>query len=365
MTLNVSIHAYLLVFTLLLGCGSVVYAQHKTVPDTQGKDSIINQLQREKKALQETHLKDLEVHKKDLIRIHKEDIRLRNQRVTIVMILTSACFVLILASLYRNNQVKKKVNSELEEKVQERTLHFEKAVAKLARTNHELDNFLYRASHDLKGPLVTMEGLCNIALIEKEKSDTDRYLQMQLQILERMKLLLFRIIEIGQIRSHAIHPQSIPLRKYCRGIIRSMNRVDGFKDVDFRVEIPENVQITADIEMLDTAMDNIIRNAIEHNRSYYSKRYIRIGLIEDALYWEVHIANNGMSIPEQIADKVFSLFFKNNDKTKGFGLGLYKTRVAGEKLGGEIKLVQSNDEETVFAIVIPKKTPQPNQINLN
>jgi signal transduction histidine kinase len=335
-------------------------AQDKEVASKNQLDSIskvIEGLRQEKKILQAVHRKDMA--------IHKEDLKLRNQRVTLVMILTSVSFVLILASLYRNNQIRKKINYELEQKVSERTVHFEKAVAKLARTNHELDNFLYRASHDLKGPLVSMEGLCNIALLEKEKEATDSFLEMQKGIIERMKLMLFRIIEVGQIRSHTIHPQPIPLKKYCRSMIRSMSRVDGAKEVEFKIEIPENCEIVTDLDMLDIALDNIIRNAIEHNRSFYSKRYVKIALEEDAMYWDVCITNNGISIPEQIAEKVFSLFFKHNDKTKGFGLGLYKTRVAGEKMGGEIRLLKSDDYETTFSILIPKKPPLPHQLNLN
>ena len=65
--------------------------------------------------------------------------------------------------------------------------------------------------------------------------------------------------------------------------------------------------------------------------------------------------DNGIGISEEIKDKVFNMFFRGTARSEGSGLGLYITRLAVEKLGGRIRLLQSGSKPTVFEITIPSK----------
>ena len=170
----------------------------------------------------EKKISELEKEKQALLLKNEQQKQSRNIRTIIAIIFVIVVFIGFLVFFRRVIDNRKKLHHALEEKVKERTVYLEKVINKLAKTNDEMDTFLYRASHDLKGPLVTMEGLCNIARIENETPSVDEFLKMQLEILDRMKLLLFRIIEIGQIRGHQINPSAILLQRYCRRMVRSI-----------------------------------------------------------------------------------------------------------------------------------------------
>lgn len=287
-----------------------------------------------------------------------------------LLAMTVAFAVLSLVFIYFFLQKKQKANQlaarnkELEDlftqnknTLQLNSKYLERTVNQLAKTNLELDTFLYKTSHDLRGPLSTLEGLCNIALMEEiESVSVMNYIQMKKDIITRMKLLLFRIIEIGDIRNHKINKITIPLRLFIKKIIKSMHRVEGFKDISFQIDIPDELTLESDAEMLEIILDNIIKNSIQHNRTHFAEHYVKIFVNQFNNFLELHISENGYSIPEVVFDKVFNLFFKNTEKSEGFGLGLYKVKIAVEKLQGDIKLIKTGEDETVFIITLPKDT---------
>jgi signal transduction histidine kinase len=69
-------------------------------------------------------------------------------------------------------------NVELEEKVRERTAELSQAYSDLMQSDQEFRTFMYRASHDLKGPIATLLGLCNVALLDVQEPMSLDYLGM-------------------------------------------------------------------------------------------------------------------------------------------------------------------------------------------
>lgn len=288
--------------------------------------------------------------------------RSRHKTMVIILLAVLALFLGVLFALYRVIKQRKKVNEELEEKVKERTLNIENSAKKLAKINNELDTFLYRSSHDLKGPVATLEGLINITKAETDKKLIDKYLDLQRNIIAKMKLLLLRIIEIGHIRSHKLRFSPLNLKRYIERIVKSMRRIDGYKETQFILNLKEYYFIKTDLEMLDIAVDNVIRNAIQHSKSHFKERQVKIWVEEDATYWNLFVSDNGLGIAEESRDKIFNVFYKSTDRSPGFGLGLYKARLAMNKMDGDVYLDKSDKDETTFCISIAKTLPIENQI---
>lgn len=271
----------------------------------------------------------------------------------VTIILLGAAILLV---LYNRARFRKSLTDELEQKVNERTAYLKKITDELTRANHELDTFLYKASHDLKGPLSSLEGLCHVGLMEKDERK-GMYFNMQRDVLNRMQLLLFRIVEIGDIRGHQPDlSEDIKLKKYLKSVVRSMRRVEGYKNTSFSVNVDDKLMVTTDAEMLDIVLDNIVKNAVQHANSYYgeSSPHIRLEHIELESFHEIKIIDNGSGMPPEIAERIFEMFFRGTDNFKGFGLGLYKAKIAVSKLGGEITLLKANKGETIFSVTIPK-----------
>ncbi|EAY32071.1 tetratricopeptide repeat-containing sensor histidine kinase [Microscilla marina] len=306
----------------------------------------------------EEEKKDLLQEKKVLQRKANDNtVILNNKQLTIYAL----GFVILLALatlfvLYNRARFRKNLTDELEQKVNDRTAYLKKLADELTRANHELDTFLYKASHDLKGPLSSLEGLCHVGLLEQDERK-GMYFNMQREVLNRMQLLLFRIVEIGDIRSHQPETtETIKLKKHLKSVVRSMRRVEGYKNTSFSVDVNEDLVIITDGEMLDIALDNIVKNAVQHANSYYGNDspHIRLVYVDLGDYHQIKIIDNGSGMPLEISERIFEMFFRGTDNFKGFGLGLYKAKIAISKLGGEISLLKAEKGETIFSITIPQ-----------
>ncbi|NJL15400.1 MAG: HAMP domain-containing histidine kinase [Microscillaceae bacterium] len=269
-------------------------------------------------------------------------------------------FVLLAAVLallfWRISFRRQQHNQILEAAVADKTQALNQVITALERSNQELDTFLYKSSHDLKGPLTTLDGLCNVGLMELENEPAREYLTMQKKVIHNMQLLLFRIMEIGDIRNHEPQWQSFDFYRFCRRMVRSMNRIEGFQKVNFMLEVPEKTRLSTDIDMLDIALDNVIRNAIQHaNYKNTQTPTVRISFVAHAQEWLTDVCDNGQGILPEIQDRIFDMFFRGTDYFKGFGLGLYKAKIALEKVGGKVFLVHSRAGETRLRITLPRQ----------
>lgn len=306
----------------------------------------------------EEEKKGLLQEKKDLQQTAEDKtVTLNNKQLIIyALILVILLGTATLLVLYNRARFRKSLTDDLEQKVNERTAYLKKITDELTRANHELDTFLYKASHDLKGPLSSLEGLCHVGLLEKDERK-GMYFNMQRDVLNRMQLLLFRIVEIGDIRGHQTNTdEEILLKKYLKSVVRSMRRVEGYKNTRFSLDVDDQIVLITDAEMLDIVLDNIIKNAVQHANSYYSDSSPHICLehFDRGDFHEIRIIDNGSGIPREISDRIFEMFFRGTDNFKGFGLGLYKAKIAVSKLGGEITLIKAEKGETIFSVSVPK-----------
>ncbi len=225
----------------------------------------------------------------------------------------------------------------------------------LNQANQELDTFLYKASHDLKGPITTLEGVCNIGLVDSQDETARAYFNMQKEVIHKMQLLLFRIVEIGDLRNHKTSFTAVNMSRFFRGIIRSMNRVEGFEREKFSVEVDSDLHIHTDVEMLEIAVDNLVKNAIQHaNHFKQEQAQVRISAWETDHTYEIRVEDNGEGIPPKMASRIFEMFFRGHDFFKGFGLGLYRAQIAATKLRADLSLLHSSPQGSSFGLSIPK-----------
>lgn len=254
---------------------------------------------------------------------------------------------------------RQKGQKKLSEKYDELQKKYERLQKDYKDAEFELDTFLYKASHDLKGPLTTLDGICNVGSLDSKDESAQEYFRLQKKVIHKMQLLLFRIVEIGDIRNHSVKNGEIKLFRICKGVVRSMNRIEGFDRINFEIAVDPNIRLYSDVEMLEIAIDNVVKNAIQHaNYSNKNNAEVRIWSELKDNDCIINISDNGEGIAPNLQDRIFDMFFRGNNYFKGFGLGLYKSKIAVKKLLGDIFLQKSDRSGSTFSIIIPK-TDQP------
>ena len=236
--------------------------------------------------------------------------------------------------------------------------HVEAKSAELQRSNHDLEQFAYVASHDLKAPLRAIE-----VIIEWLREDLEDYKQGDVH--ENLDLL-------GQ-RTHRLSRLLEDLLAYSRagrivGDVKHIHLDEFIKDIATLIAPPEGMQIitsegwpclTTHHAALETVLRNLISNAVKHHPDP-EHGHIKVSCADGGENVEISVADDGPGIPEEYAEKVFKMFqtLKPRDDTEGSGMGLAIVKRIIDWQGGRIWFEPGPDDKGVVFRFTWNKSPQ-------
>ena len=285
------------------------------------------------------------VEKNEEILTQKENIVAQNNRLVDAQALIEE----------RNNDLRI-INEELEDRVILRTQELQTANVHLKKANEELDTFVYRSYHDIIGPLSRIHGLCHVALLDVEDAKALEYIHKLGQSCEDAKHTLQRVLRIHDIRNHKLIMAEVNILDNIHKISSAFQ--DNLQNLRLEINCDSNFGsplMQNDSELLTIVLQNVIENAVKYNRQI-PESYVRISLSNmPGGFVKVGILDNGIGIPKEVRNKVFSMFFRGTADKSGIGLGLYHAKVAVQRIGGEIKYEHTELNETLFEILIPGK----------
>ncbi|NIK73564.1 signal transduction histidine kinase/tetratricopeptide (TPR) repeat protein [Thermonema lapsum] len=253
----------------------------------------------------------------------------------------------------RQNQELMKANKNLEEQVAERTHELRQSYKHLLRTKNDLDSFLYRASHDLKGPIARVLGLVNIALHDIEDPKALEYFSRIMHTAQEMDYILARLLTINNIINHEPVAEKIDWQHLIEDIFRSFDASLYKERLRWNLSVSKEAELWADVKLLRLAIENLIQNAIDYCERYQGVQVDIKILPRGQRYVHIHVIDHGMGIEEEIKDKVFDIFTKGT-RSRGAGLGLYVVRLAMEHLGGHVHLKHTQAGYTEFLLSLPR-----------
>lgn len=265
--------------------------------------------------------------------------------------------------IYRNNRLHQKLNQKLGKEVKERTHALQsianqlmKSEKRLLETNKELESFIYRTSHDLKGPLSSAKGLVNLAMNSSKPDEMWEYMRLVGSSLDKLDSILITLYEVSVIRKGAV-----VLKECClpEMIDKSVNDLSGevnYKKMKFCIENDLTEAFISDELLTETILRNILQNTVKYSQLGISDPRVNIRIGEEDLFHVITVEDNGIGIRDEFKEKIFEPFVRANDTTKGTGLGLYIVTNALDKLGGKIELVRSTPYKgSVFKLYFPRQ----------
>ncbi|MYR41451.1 sensor histidine kinase [Streptomyces sp. SID5910] len=212
----------------------------------------------------------------------------------------------------------------------------------LRRSNAELEQFAYVASHDLQEPLRKVASFCQ--LLEKRYSDKvdDRgrqYIDFAVDGAKRMQVLINDLLTFSRVGRLNDAREPVALDK---PLDKALTNLDtGLTEAGAQVERPEKLpQVVGDPTLLTMLWQNLVGNAVKFRHPDRAP-HIRIGCEEDADNpgtWQLSVTDNGIGVPEEFAEKVFVIFQRlhSRDAYGGTGIGLALCKKIVEYHGGRI-----------------------------
>jgi len=248
-----------------------------------------------------------------------------------------------------------KTNEYLDHQVAEKTQDLFMTNEALIQVNNELDNFIYRTSHDIRGPLVTLKGVCNVALLDVKDEVALDYLNKLDATSTRLNVILTRLLIVNKINLWELEASLINWSSLITQIIET-ERINGIPDnmvIDF--EVDANVHLISDRFLLMLVVENLIGNAIKfYNDSPRNEPFVKIKVqCEENDQVKLTVIDNGIGVNPNDKDQIFHLFTRASDRSETGGIGLYLSKMAANKLGGTVILANTSPGGSEFHFILP------------
>lgn len=313
------------------------------------KDSIFN----EQLA---NNLKDIQLdaqRKQSEVIIQQKDTEIERVRLITTLIgVISVLLVVVSILIYRNYRASYRMKKILEKEIVKRTGELVKSNADLTQMTQEYDQLVYRASHDIRGPLATLMGLTNIAKQDYNEPQRVRdYLGKIESTAQGLNQTLSQLMETNRIRNLPICIDEIDPATMVEEVYSTFKNLNHFPLISLRIEKGDwKEPLTSDKNLVAFILTKLLDNAFRYCSTHKQEKYIKVSWSQSGDKTTISVEDNGLGINEQAREKIFQLFYVASD-IHGSGLGLFLAQMAANRLGGRIILARSS-APTIFKLTI-------------
>jgi signal transduction histidine kinase len=241
----------------------------------------------------------------------------------------------------------RKAHDELELRVQERT-------AELARSNAELQQFAYVASHDLQEPLRMVSNFTQLLAERygpKLDNDAREFIAFAVEGATRMQTLVQDLLALSRVGTRGKHLEVVRLDEAVDRAVANLELA--IQDNGALVSHDELPEVMADSSQMMQLFQNLIGNGIKFKGA--EPPLVFISAARNAKEWTLSVRDNGIGFEPQYAERIFAVFQRlhSRDEYQGNGIGLAICRKIVERHQGRIWAESKPGSGTTFYFTMP------------
>ncbi|MBW1676337.1 MAG: PAS domain S-box protein [Deltaproteobacteria bacterium] len=250
---------------------------------------------------------------------------------------------------------------EAEERLRKNEKKLKAMLAELTAKSEELDSFVYRVSHDLKSPIVTIEGF--VGALKEDFGDVllkdgEKYLRYISDAARKMELLINDLLDLSRIERVTRKKREFPFARLVEDVLKALQ--PQIKAQGIVVEIQGDLPVIyGERRRLGRVVDNLLTNAIKYIGKENPSPRIDVGVEEQDGQKAFFVRDNGIGIDERDFDKIFQVFQRLPSAKKqigeGTGVGLTIVKRIIEHHGGKIWLISEPGKGSTFYFTLKDK----------
>jgi signal transduction histidine kinase len=223
----------------------------------------------------------------------------------------------------------------------------------LEKVNHELDQFVYSASHNLRAPLLSVKGL--LGLIEDEEMAAParkRFIDEIYKSIQRLDATIKDIIDYSKNARLELQPTHIDLEQLIRNTHEDLKFYEG-TTVSLELFVRNTSALFSDERRLKSIVHNIMSNSVKYSDAAKDACWLRVEMEVNEERALLIFNDNGKGISAENQARVFDMFYRGTSERSGSGLGLYIVKEMTERIGGTIALESELGLGTTIRVELP------------
>lgn len=221
----------------------------------------------------------------------------------------------------------------------------------LAHTSHQLERFVYTASHDLKEPLRAITGFSKLLVTRHADQLEDQartYLDFVTDGAERLGRMIGSLTTFSVLSRHQVTTAEVPLGTVVADVL------DGLDTDGTGVTVVDLPTVRTDRTLVSEVVRVLLDNAVRY-RSDDAGHHVTVAARVDPESWTLAVTDTGIGVAPSDQDRIFDMFSRlhTREAYAGQGIGLAVARMAAGRLGGRIEIESRPGEGSTFTVTIP------------
>lgn len=213
---------------------------------------------------------------------------------------------------------------------------------------------LHDVSHELRSPLARLQAVSDLMQQQPERSaEFVTRIERETQRMDGLvgELLTLARLDAGVMTGHAV---SLDLNEMIDAIAEDVRIEAQFKRCVIQIEMPEDIVVQGNSELLHRALENIVRNALQYSPEG-GQIVIRCRTQHQGQLLSIEVLDQGCGVPEADLDVLFDVFFRSakSGQTQGYGLGLSIAQRVVQAHNGQIKARNREQGGLAVSIELP------------
>ena len=231
----------------------------------------------------------------------------------------------------------------------------ETKAAELARSNHELEQFAYVASHDLQEPLRMVSNYTQLLgrrYRDKLDADANEFIGYAVDGALRMQDLIRDLLEFARVGTRGKEFKRVAGEQLVNGAVANLS--NAIEEAKAEVVVDKLPALMGDATQLTQVFQNLIANALKFQRPGERPR-VRVSAKAEAGHWVLSVADNGIGIDPKHFERIFQMFQRLHGRSDypGTGIGLALCKKIVERHGGRIRVESEPGAGTTFSFTLP------------
>ena len=231
----------------------------------------------------------------------------------------------------------------------------------LTRINADLDNFIYTASHDLKAPILNIEGLMGVLLdslppAKLQTAPVQHIIDLILESVQRFKRTIDHLTEITKLqKENSPENSAVNLAAVIADVQSDLALAIQTTQAQLEINVTACPTICFSNKNLRSIVYNLLSNAIKYHAPERTP-HVRIHCQEEGEYMVLTVQDNGLGFDLTQEHKLFAMFQRLHSHVEGSGIGLYMVNKIIQNTGGKIEVQSKIGQGSTFRVYFQRNS---------